>query len=57
MKNKFMPNCGCLIMTRRYTEKRLKPLKRRRRFTRQSIFSLGRTKIELESLRLLERRK
>lgn len=56
MKNKFMLNCGCLIMTRRFTEKKLRPLKRRRRFMRQSIFSLGRTKIKQESLRLLDRR-
>ena len=51
-----MPNYGCWITIRRSTEKRLRLPKRRRRFTRQSIFLLGKTKIELERLKSLERR-
>jgi len=51
-----MLNYGCSITIRRSTEKRLRPLKRRRRSMRLSISSLGRMKIKLEGLRLREKR-
>jgi len=51
-----MPSFGCLTTTRRSTEKRRKLPKRRRKSTKLSIFSPGKTKTKLERLKLPERR-
>lgn len=43
-------------MTKKSTERKLRQQKRRRRFMRLSIFLLGKTKINQEILKLLEKR-
>lgn len=46
LKNKSTLNFGCSITIKKSTEKRLRQLKRRRKFTRPSISLPGRTKIK-----------
>jgi len=43
-------------MTRKSTEKKLRLLRKRRRSTRQSISSLGKTKIRSEKVKSTEKR-
>jgi len=51
-----MPNYGCWITIKRYTERKPKQQKRRRKFMKLSIFSLGKMKTNPEILKLPKKR-